>query len=87
MLYRIIQANCFAVGVEIDGEYFKLAEHSIPRLAALYPDFVGQVLQMNGDYSAPEREDEQQLAMVLGEKAVACEAKKSSRARRNVAVC
>jgi len=50
-----------SVGVELDNEYFKLAERSIPRLAALYPDFVGQELQMNGEYGSVEREDEQQL--------------------------
>jgi site-specific DNA-methyltransferase (adenine-specific) len=72
-----------SVGVELDGEYFKLAERSIPRLAALYPDFSGQELQMNGEYGSVEREDEQQLAMVLAEKTVAYRTKHSSKIRRN----
>jgi site-specific DNA-methyltransferase (adenine-specific) len=57
-----------SIGIEVDHEYFKLAECSIPRLAALYPDFIGAELQMNGDYGAVERNDERQLAMVLAEK-------------------
>ncbi|MBI3417021.1 MAG: site-specific DNA-methyltransferase [Verrucomicrobia bacterium] len=73
-----------SVGVELDNEYFKLAERSIPRLAALYPDFTGQELQMNRDYSAPEREDEQQLAMVLAEKALTYRIKQPSKIRRNI---
>jgi hypothetical protein len=72
-----------SVGIELDGEYFKLAEHSIPRLAALYPDFTGQELQMNGEYGSVEREDEQQLAMVLAEKTAAYRTKPSSKIRRN----
>jgi DNA modification methylase len=72
-----------SVGVELDNEYFKLAERSIPRLAALYPDFVGQELQMNGEYGSVEREDEQQLAMVLAEKPAAYRTKPSSKIRRN----
>jgi hypothetical protein len=72
-----------SVGVELDNEYFKLAERSIPRLAALYPDFVGQELQMNGEYGSVEREDEQQLAMVLAEKTAAYRTKPPSQIRRN----
>lgn len=64
-----------SVGVEIDDDYFKLAERSIPQLAALYPNFTGQDLEMNGDYGSIERNDEQQLAMPLGEKESARELK------------
>ena len=56
-----------SIGIEIDDEYFKLAGHAIPRLAALYPEFVGQELQMNGEYGAVKRESDQQLAMMLTE--------------------
>lgn len=73
-----------SVGIELDNEYFKLAERSIPRLAALYPDFVGQELQMNGEYGAIEREDGQQLAMVLAETAGTYRTKSSSKARRDI---
>ena len=72
-----------SVGLELDDEYFRLAKQSIPRLAALYPNFVGQELQMNGDYGPADRLDDQQLAMVLGEKTVAYRAKPSPKIRRN----
>jgi site-specific DNA-methyltransferase (adenine-specific) len=72
-----------SVGVELDEEYFKLAERSIPRLAALYPDFIGEELQMNGDYGSIEREDKQQLAMVLAEKPAVYKTKSSVKTRRN----
>ncbi len=60
-----------SVGVELDDEYFKLAGHAIPRLAALYPDFAGQELQMNGDYGPAEPGDEKQLSMLLAENTAA----------------
>ena len=66
-----------------DNEYFKLAERSIPRLAALYPDFTGQELQMNGDYSAIEPENEQQLSMILADKPVSYKTKSVVKHRRN----
>jgi hypothetical protein len=72
-----------SVGVELDDEYFKLAERSIPRLAALYPDFIGQELQMNGEYGSIEHEDDQQLAMVLAEKPLPYKTKTPSKPRRN----
>ena len=72
-----------SVGIELDNEYFKLAERSIPRLAALYPDFVGQELQMNGEYGSIEREDGRQLAMVLAEKTGAYNTKSPSKVRRD----
>jgi site-specific DNA-methyltransferase (adenine-specific) len=65
-----------AVGVELDKEYYKLAERSIPRLAALYPDFIGQELQMNGDYGTAAPESEQQLSMILADKPVSYKAKR-----------
>jgi site-specific DNA-methyltransferase (adenine-specific) len=69
-----------SIGIEIDEEYFKLAGRSIPRLAALYPDFIGEELQMNGDYGSIERENKQQLAMVLAEKKVAYRTKHYAKA-------
>ncbi|HWC58902.1 MAG TPA: site-specific DNA-methyltransferase [Verrucomicrobiae bacterium] len=71
-----------SIGVEIDDEYFKLAGHSIPRLAALYPDFTGQEIQMNGNYDSIEREDEQQLDMVLAEPKTSYRIKPYSKTRR-----
>ena len=54
-----------SVGVEIDEAYFRQAGASIPRLAALYPKFVGNELVMNGNYVSPERENPQQLSLTL----------------------
>src|SRR6266536_1787961 len=51
-----------AVGVELDREYFRSAEKAIPRLAALYPSFVGQELQMESGYGTAQAGDEKQLA-------------------------
>ncbi|MDE3067675.1 MAG: site-specific DNA-methyltransferase [Verrucomicrobiota bacterium] len=68
-----------AVGVEVDEEYFKLAGLSIPRLAALYPDFAGEDLEMNGGYGSIEKENEQQLAMLLAEKPIAYLVKSSTK--------
>jgi len=70
-----------SIGIELDAEYFKLAERSIPRLAALYRDFVGQELQMNGDYGPVERKDDQQLGLAFSEKVNACKVKPASKIR------
>jgi hypothetical protein len=40
---------------------------STKRITELYPDFVGEELEMNGEYAATESKGEQQLAMVLSE--------------------
>ena len=72
-----------SVGVEFDDEYFKLAGHAIPRLAKLYPDFTGQELQMNGEYGTIEREDEQQLPMVLAENIVAYKTRPAAKIKRS----
>src|SRR5206468_3079988 len=56
-----------SIGVKLDREYFRSQEKAIPRLAALYPNFVGQELQMESSYgTAPDR-DEKQLAFALSE--------------------
>ena len=46
-----------STGLEVDPEYFRLAEKAIPRLAALYPQFKGQEIEveLNGNV---EREAE-----------------------------
>lgn len=44
----IAAADCVgydAIGIEMDKKYFELATNSVPRLAALYPGFTGQVLE------------------------------------------
>ena len=56
-----------AIGVELDEQYFRLAERAIPRLAELYPDFTGQTLLLNGDYGSGLPENDAQLALVLSQ--------------------
>lgn len=55
-----------AIGLELDAEYFQLAQKSVPRLAALYPYFEGQEIEveLNGTV---EYESENQTAFVLAE--------------------
>jgi tRNA G10 N-methylase Trm11 len=59
-----------STGLELDAEYFQLAQKAIPRLAALYPYFDGQEIEieLNGNV---EYEVENQTAFVLAEKPVA----------------
>lgn len=59
-----------SVGVELDADYFRLAAKAIPRLAALYPGFKGQELEMEADYRPLPEADEKQMAMVLDESLV-----------------
>ena len=68
-----------ALGVELDAEYFSLAKTSIPRLAALYPDFQGDEIRTAVNYAAVEKPDEEQLALVLAEPAAAIRNGKSSK--------
>ncbi len=56
-----------ATGLELDNEYFRLAERAIPRLAELYPDFIGQELQMDAIYGARQEKETNQLALVLAD--------------------
>src|SRR5207245_9756900 len=56
-----------ATGLELDSEYFRLAEKAIPRLAALYPEFKGQTIDVELNGSAPRDEPQDQLALVLAE--------------------
>ena len=56
-----------ATGLELDSEYFRLAEKAIPRLAALYPVFKGQAVDVELNGSVEPDEPENQLALLLGE--------------------
>ena len=60
-----------STGLEVDPEYFRLAEKAIPRLAALYPQFKGQEIEveLNGNV---EREPDEQMALTLAETASVC---------------
>ena len=59
-----------SIGLELDAEYFQLAQKAIPRLAALYPHFGGREIEveLNGHV---EHEVESQTAFVLAEKSPA----------------
>jgi site-specific DNA-methyltransferase (adenine-specific) len=56
-----------SVGVEVDREYYHVAEKAIPRLAGLYPSFLGEELEMATDYGVEVSQDEKQLALALAE--------------------
>jgi len=56
-----------STGLELDAEYYRLARESIPRLAALYPHFNGQEIEveLNGNVERVVPRD--QLAFALAE--------------------
>jgi site-specific DNA-methyltransferase (adenine-specific) len=56
-----------AVGVELDAEYFALAQKAIPRLAALYPGFRGQEIDVELNGHVEHFEAQAQLGLVLAE--------------------
>ena len=56
-----------SIGVELDNDYFRLAQKAIPRLAALYPDFTGSELVMETIYGPTPEEDEKQMGLALAE--------------------
>jgi site-specific DNA-methyltransferase (adenine-specific) len=56
-----------SVGVELDAEYFAMAEDAIPRLAALYPSFHGQEIEVELNGHAEHFETESQLGLALAE--------------------
>ena len=56
-----------STGLELDSEYFNLAKKSIPRLAALYPDFKGEELEMDENYGIEQKIDSSQMALTLSE--------------------
>ena len=58
-----------SVGIEIDKDYFHLAEASIPKLAALYPTFEGDTLEFDSSDYPQEAVEEAQLTMALAESA------------------
>lgn len=60
-----------AVGTELDEEYFQMASQAVPRLASLYSDFNGEVLDRpNADFEIP-RDDNSQLSFLWAAKAKA----------------
>lgn len=71
-----------SIGVELDAEYFKSAKASVPRLAAFYPAFKGESLELNGDYATIVEPPENQLALSLAESPARYS---DSRTRRTIA--
>src|SRR5260370_20834620 len=51
-----------ATGLELATEYFRLAENAITRLAALYPEFKGQAIDVELKCSVAREEPQAQLA-------------------------
>ncbi len=63
------QASCqTATSLELDAQYFRLAEKAIPQLRARYPRFKGQEIEIELNGSV-EEEKENQLAFALAEPA------------------
>src|SRR5439155_7195070 len=58
-----------ATGLELDTEYFRLAQKAIPRLVALYPEFKGQAIDVELNGSVERDEPQDQLTLVLREPA------------------
>jgi hypothetical protein len=58
-----------SVGIEIDQDYFRLAETAIPKLAALYPTFEGDRLEFDSSDYPQQAVEEGQLTMALAESA------------------
>jgi hypothetical protein len=56
-----------SVGIEIDKDYFRLAEVAIPKLTALYPSFEGDELEFDSSDYPQEAVEEAQLTMALAE--------------------
>jgi len=56
-----------SVGIEIDKDYFRLAETAIPKLAVLYPTFEGDSLEFDLSDYPQEAVEESQLTMALAE--------------------
>ena len=56
-----------STGLELDAEYFRLAQKAIPRLAGLYPQFTGQEIEVELNGNVEREEPASQMALVLAE--------------------
>jgi hypothetical protein len=56
-----------SLGIELDAEYFAMAQKAIPRLAALYPGFRGQEMEVELNGHVEHFEAEAQLGLSLAE--------------------
>ncbi len=57
-----------SIGVELDQQYFALAQRAIPKLAALYPHFRGEEMELLADYRPGPELDKKQMDFALAEK-------------------
>ncbi len=60
-----------SIGIELDADYFKLAQAAVPRLAALYPDYKGESMEFDVDYKQTIDEPHNQLSFGLAEQSAA----------------
>ncbi len=70
-----------SVGVELDAEYFALAQKAIPRLAALYPGFHGQEIEVELNGHVEHFEPQAQFGLALAETPTPYRIKKAESAR------
>ena len=57
-----------SIGIEIDEQYFQLANQAVPQLAKLYPHFQGEETAFEASYSEPLSVNGQQMDFVLAER-------------------
>ena len=56
-----------SVGIEVDKDYYRMAENAIPKLAALYTTFEGDRLDFDSSDYPQDAVEDSQLTMVLAE--------------------
>jgi DNA modification methylase len=64
-----------SIGIELDADYFKLAQAAVPLLAALYPACKGESLLCDVDYKQTKEDPLSQLSFGLAEPSAAYSAK------------
>lgn len=52
-----------SIGIELDPAYFALAQRAIPALAALYPSYIGETIEMGTFARSSDAESEQMLLL------------------------
>ena len=57
-----------SIGIEIDEQYFQLANQAVPQLAKLYPHFQGEETAFEASYSEPVSVNGQQMDFALAER-------------------
>ena len=57
-----------SIGIELDQQYFALAQRAVPQLAVLYPRFRGEEMELLADYRPALELNKKQLDFSLAEK-------------------